>query len=78
MKIWSHTIYFLCSLDCYLLIMIGSHDPGTEVIIMNSLTANLYYGMVVVSRSQTASFLLYGGRNFPTPMNLCDHLFSYS
>ena len=28
------------------LFLIGSHDPGTEVVIMNSLTANLHYGMV--------------------------------
>ena len=26
--------------------MIGSHDPGTEVVIMNSLTANLHHDMV--------------------------------
>ena len=38
--------------------------PGTEVIIMNLLTANLHYGMVVVSCNQTASFLLYGAGIF--------------
>ena len=30
--------------------MIGSHDPGTEVVIMNSLTANLHYDMVAFYR----------------------------
>ena len=40
-------LYFLCSLDCYLFIMLGPHDPETEVVIMNTLMANLHNGMII-------------------------------
>ena len=33
--------------------MIGSHDPDTEVLIMNGLTANLHFGMVAFYRPTT-------------------------
>ena len=52
MKIWYYENlepYSYCISCVHLIVtffMIISHDPGTEVVIMNSLTANLHYGMV--------------------------------
>ena len=60
-------IIILISLHYYLFIMIGSHDPGTEVVIMNSLTANLHYGMVAFYRpTATRHKVLMEHKAFPS------------
>ena len=47
--------------------MTGSHDPGTEVIIMNSLTANLHFGMVAFYRpTATRHKVLMEHKAFPS------------
>lgn len=48
-------------------VLVGSHDPGMEVIIMNSLTANLHFGMVAFYRpTATRHKVLMEHKAFPS------------
>ena len=56
----------LCCMLCTIL-HTGSHDPPTEVVIMNGLTANLHLGMVAFYRPTTNRHkILMESKAFPS------------
>ena len=59
--------YLLSFNELLIVILIGSHDPRMEVSTMNSLTANLHFGMVAFYRpTATRHKILMEHKAFPS------------